>query len=266
MKQHIETTAQVESDRASLTSTRTLRILKLLGSSGTPISIAEISQTMSIERNAVRRSLISLENEGFAYKIPGKNRYAISRSILSLLNKNTTFGDASKIILENLTLASEAVGFPCTFDTLEASSVVIEKIIDPNNEEESLEYGVGSIIPIHCSSAGRMMIASRFQDIAGTLPNNFERCTDRTLTEKSAVFQKAMTEYDRGYAYAQDEWIDGVSCTGVAISGANNKTLGAICVGGPTSILTRNLSAEIGPFLSKVISPLISRKLQTTSR
>jgi len=43
--------------------------------------------------------------------------------------------------------------------------------------------------------------------------------TDTTVTSPLKLFQIASNELDRGYGHCLDEWMEGVSCVGIAVKG-----------------------------------------------
>jgi len=80
---------------------------------------------------------------------------------------------------------TETTGMASTFDTIEGRDIVIADIINPSDENAKLDIPIGTKIPVHCSSAGRMMLASEFIQLAPLFTGELENFTD---TRAGGVF------------------------------------------------------------------------------
>lgn len=232
----------------STTSVRTLKVLKFLSLCTSSIGIGEIARSLGEERNAVRRSVQALTEEGFVYKEPCCNKYKISVSVKQLSQKFIEPSDSMKLIEEYLNIINDVTGELTTYDTMESNFIVIDTFCDIKKYED-LGIKIGDKIPAHCSSAGRIMAAKNFQKAVPIISQSLSPFTDKTITDESHFLCELKKAEERGFAYCQDEWIEGISCVGSAIKNSNGLVESGISVGGNSSRFSDQYCQDIGTYI-----------------
>lgn len=248
---------------SSSTSVRTLRVLKFLSLCTSSIAIGEVARSLGEERNAVRRSIQALSEEGLVYKEPCCNKYRISASVKQLTHKFSEPSDSMKLIKEYLMTMNDFTGELTTYDSMESNFIVIDDFCDIMKHEK-LDIKIGDKIPAHCSSAGRIMAAKNFQKAVPIISRSLEKYTDRTITSQTTFLDALKNAEAKGYAYCQDEWIEGISCVGSAIQNSNGNVESGISVGGSTSRFTDQYCENIGQYI-KAQCIKLSQELQKYS-
>ena len=251
------------SGTSSSTSVRTLRVLKFLSLCSSSIAIGEIARSLGEERNAVRRSVQALSDEGLVYKEPCCNKYKISASVKQLTHKFSEPSDSMKLIKEYLVTINDVTGELTTYDTMESNFIVIDDFCDVSRHEK-LDIKIGDKIPAHCSSAGRIMAAKNFQKAVPIISRSLEKFTDRTITDQVNFLDELKNAEEKGFAYCQDEWVEGISCVGSAIQNSNGRVESGISVGGNSARFTNKYCEDIGDYL-KVQCIKLSQELQKYS-
>jgi DNA-binding IclR family transcriptional regulator len=108
------------------------------------------------------------------------------------------------------------------------------------------EKAIGSDYPLHMEkkplylhhlSAGKAILAhlpeKRVEEIIEK--HGLPKRTENTITTREALYDELETVRERGYAYNQEEEVDGLRAIGAPINGPDGEILGALSLSGPKS-------------------------------
>ena len=216
---------------------------------GTSMSIGHISSELKEERNAVRRAVYALLDEGFLYRVEGGRRYALSHQILALgvpLGLNGRYAELLTPFLEEL--ASETGEVAC-IDVIEDSDVVIQYVASHPDASMQSEVAAGMRLPGHCSAAGRVILAENFAALAPRFGSKLQRFNERTVATPIDLFDLARREQAQGYGIAMGEFVDHVACVGTAILGPDGAYSRGISIGVLRNRLIPQYAKELGDYL-----------------
>jgi DNA-binding IclR family transcriptional regulator len=89
---------------------------------------------------------------------------------------------------------------------------------------------------LHCISLGKAMLAymseERVRDIIDE--HGLKRYTPQTLTAQEALFDELEQVRERGFAYDEEERIEGIRCVAAPVTAAGD-IFGAVSVSGPAT-------------------------------
>lgn len=105
--------------------------------------------------------------------------------------------------------------------------------INPTDQE-------GYRTPMHCIAAGKAMLAEfstqRVEDIIEA--RGLTKLTRHTITDKEKLFEELEEIAEQGYAFNDEEYIEGLRAVGATVQGNDGAVLGAISVSAPTKEIT----------------------------
>ncbi|MDG5761662.1 IclR family transcriptional regulator [Natronococcus sp. A-GB1] len=99
---------------------------------------------------------------------------------------------------------------------------------------------VGKREYLHCISLGKAILAyyprERVEEIIDEygLPGY----TDQTITNREELFDQLETIRERGYAFDDEEKIEGLRCVAAPVKASKDEVLGAVSISGPSSRMT----------------------------
>ena len=95
---------------------------------------------------------------------------------------------------------------------------------------------------LHSTAFGKAMLAymseQRVEDILDR--HGLPARTDQTITDREELFEDLKAIRDRGYAYDDEESLQGLRCVAAPIHAPNDSVIGAVSVSGPISRLSES--------------------------
>lgn len=214
--------ATPESDSFVRSFARGLAVIEAMGQGSGENTVASIAAGTGLPRTVARRILMTLTELGFT-RTDGKT-FRLTPKILNLGMTYLTslpFWGLAQNVLENLCAEVKESVALSVFD--EGSVVFLLRI--PSRNVMSLRLGVGSRLPAHVTSPGRVLLA--YQDEASQA-RYFEKMdlksyTAATLATAPEITQKLQEVKQLGYA-----WVDGeldMSICGLSVPVRNEEGL-----------------------------------------
>lgn len=118
---------------------------------------------------------------------------------------------------------------------------------------------------LHCTAAGKSILAQlpeqRIESIISE--RGLPRITAETIHQQEPLFEELSEIRERGYAFADEEQLQGIRAVGTSITGPNNETAGAIAVSGPTARLQQERFHDTLPEIVLQTANICEVNLQT---
>lgn len=99
---------------------------------------------------------------------------------------------------------------------------------------------VGKREYLHCISLGKAILAhyprDRVEEIVDE--HGLPECTPQTITSRDELFEELETIRERGYAFDDEEKIEGLRCVAAPVTAGEDDVIGAVSVSGPSSRMT----------------------------
>ena len=209
---------------------RGLRVIEAFDGRPQGLSIADIARATELSRAAVRRLLITLELLGYIES--NGRKYRLRHRVLHL--------GMSYLSSSSLATVSQPAVQKITDDLGESSSVCVldgdEALCVARAVRRglmSLDVSTGSRLPVHCTAAGRVLLATLAEE---QLASQLERIDLKALTAKTVVSREALARdirrvREQGFSLIDEELEAGIRALAVPIVSKEGHILGSLGVG-----------------------------------
>jgi len=196
--------------------------------------VTEIATEVDRTKGTVHSHLTTLVQNHYLTK--KDNQYQLSLRYLDLgetVKNRLGFYEVARTELNDLASKSNELA---QFATEEHGQIVYihkaqgEKAVESASSVGKREYP-------HCISLGKAILAylpqKRTEEIVER--TGLPRYTPQTITTQGELFERLKQIRDRGYAFDNEERIDGLKCVAAPVTDSNGRVLGAVSVSGPSS-------------------------------
>lgn len=213
--------------------TRSWQILEFICNEG-PVGVTEIADTLDLPKSTVHNHLKSLEaqacilNEDGAYEL-GLRLFNLG---MHARRKKEEFVRLEPKVEE----LAERTGERAQFIVEEAMHAIhLYTKIGPNGVDIGTDVGTRRH-DLHAIAAGKVILATVAEERleAYIKTADFEGFTEKTITDEEALRDTLQTVYNRGYAFNDEESMDGLRAVAVPVQYPNDDLLGVLGVTGPT--------------------------------
>ncbi|RBI60378.1 IclR family transcriptional regulator [halophilic archaeon] len=223
-----------ESPRILKTVSRALKVIRTLEELD-GASVTEIADHLDISKSAAYNYLMTLEDQRLVVK--DGNTYSLSLQFLLLgeyvRNENTLY-EAGKEEIENL--ADETGEYAHLATIQHGLSVNLYKV--KGAKAVGSDYQTSKLQRpdyLHFSATGKSMLAhlprEKVEDIIDQY--GLPKRTENTIVDREELFAELEDIRERGYAYNEEEEVEGLRAIGAPICDRSNGVLGALSVSGP---------------------------------
>ncbi|MBS0418764.1 MAG: helix-turn-helix domain-containing protein [Proteobacteria bacterium] len=220
---------------------KAFRILDVLAANSREMTAKDVAQMVGSNLPTTHRFLVSLEAVGAVARTQqGKFQLGIK---LSRLGSKV---DDSKLLIEAVQPHLDALALECrevVYCAVRQGTGAIT--IAQAAPERSLLAGhpVGHILPIHCSAAGKMLLASLDSDRIERFLSALELTphTKATITDRVALSEALVAIRKQGYAVDNQEYEEGVRSVALPIRNARGRAIAVIGLSAPALRLDDSL-------------------------
>jgi len=195
------------------------------------MSIAQLSLRTGIPRAAVRRCLYTLGKLGYVASEDGRS-FALRPQILSLGHaylSSVPLVMAAQPVLDQV---SAAIHESCSLAILDGDEILYVARSSASTRIMSIDLGVGSRLPAHCTSMGRVLLAGMpADDLAAFLRRvKLAPFTPRTLVAKDRLAEAIAVVGRQQYALVDQELEIGLRSIAVPVKDFRARVAAAINV------------------------------------
>ena len=213
---------------------KALAILEGVVNEGGPVSIARLAEALGMAKPTAHRIAVSLERQNFLQREPGTRRFIGGPRLVELslgtLEASTRQG-ARRAVLQDL---CDRTGETCNLGALAGNEVVYLDRVE-TQWPLALRFRPGSRVPIHCTAIGKLLLAGmprRRQDrMLRGVP--MKAYTGATIIDPGALQQELDRIREQGFAIDNEEFLAGVVCVAVPITG--RRRYGGLAVSAPAA-------------------------------
>lgn len=238
-----------------MSNTQSTRMLKTLNVAGNIIevivaedtmTVTELSERLDMSKSTAFRYLKTLENLDFLSQTNGV--YELSYRFLLLgeyTRNNSQLYQVGKSEVDALAddfgyyahLVTETGGYGISLYQAKGDDVV-------NFDYQSAKLQQRD--PLHITASGKVILAHLPRERAMEIidQQGLERRTAKTITDKDELVRELKAIRERGYAYNDEEEVEGFRAVGAPIIDQNDSVLGSVSVSAPSSLLTDNAFTE----------------------
>ncbi len=212
-----------------------LHVLEVLAiaDTGDGFTLTELSRTIDMHPTTLFRMLATLQARGFVTRDRHTDRYRVGMRVLSLAStvlRDLDIRQVARPFLENLCKVTAELVYLTVLDNGEV--VTIERV--DANQPLSLRIEIGSRRPAYCTASGKAILTYLPElELAQILAAGMPMITPRTITTVSAMQQQMPEIRRRGFAWDDEERIEGVRCVAAPVFGMEGRILGAVSLAAP---------------------------------
>lgn len=219
---------------------RVLRALEELGDAPGGLGVTELGRCLGVDKSTAHRLLATMLARGFVRLNPHTQRYQLGLRLVvlgAIAARGVDLTDIARPVLEAL-----------RDDTGEASSLAVlseGEVIFLAKAAASgaltVNHGVGTRLPAHCSALGKVLLAG------GKDPEQIDRAiaqrglaghTPRTITDPDDLRRHLAQVAARGWAIDDEEYAVGLRCLAAPIRDAMGDVVAAAGISGPVTRVT----------------------------
>lgn len=219
------------------------------------LTISDSSKITGLSRPVTRRVLLTLEKLGYAKERDG--RFSLTAKILSLgysYISSQNLWEIANPFLENL---SEKIGESSSLSTLDDTDIVYVARV-PVNKIMKISLGVGTRLPAHTTSMGKVLLASLSPHKLDIYfqKTKLETYTANTITDEKQIREELTEVYKNGWSLSQNQLEDGLISIAAPIRDIKGNVVAAV-----------NCSTHSGRSdLSKVLNEYLPLLLETADQ
>ena len=215
------------------------------------LTIAQISQRTGIPRAAVRRCLYTLGRLGYVGS-DDRRTFALRPKILELGHAYMTSSPLASSSQPILDRVSDVIRESCSMAILDGDEILYIARSSTHDRIMSIDLGLGSRLPAHCTSMGRVLLAGlAAPDLDAFLARvRMIAYTNRTITSPQKLADAIAKVRRDGYALVDQELEIGLRSLAVPVQDRTGRVAAAVNVGVQASrVMAADLESRILPEL-----------------
>jgi IclR family transcriptional regulator, pca regulon regulatory protein len=226
------------------------------------MTLSEVSERTAMSRAAARRFLLTYTYLGYM-QTDGKY-FSLTPKVLDLGYKYISSMDIIEIAKPFMVKLSKEVEESCSIGLLENIDIVYI-VQEQVSRVMTVSLKVGSRLPAHLTSMGRMILAMN-EDLKNELLDRFDykQLTENTIVDKDSLNLELIKIKNLGFAFVDQELEVGLRAISTPIFSKNEKVNFALTILSPTNRYTQNemINRFLGPMLEscKGISDILRRQ------
>lgn len=218
------------------------------------LSIQNVSAELGVHKSTASRLMSTLVAQNFATPNEGRRGFRLGPAVQihsALTVDQRRLSELAHPILERLVSETDE----CAHAGVASGGAAL--VIDDVETGQSLRVvaGRGRRIPLHCTSAGKCLLAFGLAAFPDELPER----TARTLTKPDILRAHLAEIVEQGYALDDEENQLGVRCLSAPVFGAEGAPVGCIGIDGPSIRMTHDRIDSLAAIVMKGAEELSSR-------
>jgi IclR family pca regulon transcriptional regulator len=206
---------------------RGIAVIQVFSREHPSLTLSEVARLTGITRATARRILLTLEDLGHV-RSDGR-RFSLTPRVLTLgwaYLSSLNLWDVAQPLMEEL---AERMHESCSAATLDLPDVVYVARV-PTHRIMTISLGVGTRLPAHCTSMGRVLLADLPDDELDAFLEEgpLEAYTDRTIVDPARLRRELGTVRKQGWAMVDQELEIGLRSIAAPIRAASGRTLAAL--------------------------------------
>jgi len=229
-----------------------LHVLEVLASVDTAdgLSLTELSRTLGIHRTTLLRILTTLQVRGYVSRDRVTDRFRLGMRVLSLAStvlRGLDLRQVARPTLERLCAETQEL---VLLTVLDHGAVVTVECLE-GNQTITLRTELGARRPAYCTASGKVLLAHLADDeVDRILATGMPPITPRTITSADVMRQHLVETRERGFAWDDEERLEGVRCVASAVFDVEGHTRGAVSIASPSLRTSWERMGQLGVAVS----------------
>ena len=231
---------------------RAVMLLEVLADKEAELGIVELSRKTGLNQSTVHRLLRTLFNLNFIDQNPNTHKYRLGLKLFEL----------GSSIINNIDIVKNAIPYMKTLskkynEAVNLAKLDKDKIVYIHKIESSttlkLDLKLGSRHPTYCTGLGKVLLAYLEEDELNFYLERvkLKKFTSNTITHQEKLKEELILIRQQGYAFDNEEYIQGVCCLAAPVRDYANKVCAALSIAIPSARLKDN---EISLVIRDVIN------------
>lgn len=225
------------------------------------LGVSELSKKIGLSKNQVFRILMTLSSKGYVEQNRASQNYRLGVKVVELCRAYTRKATITRLPRNVLEEFQAKIGETVLLCVPNGSKAVCVDTVESSHPVRVATQS-GSPLPLHATAHGKAQIAFLGgDDPEGRLPKELTRFTSKTMTDRKKVLEQLQDVVRTGWAFEDEEYLDGVRAIAVPVYDYAQQVVGSIGVSAPSYRLSdETIRTSILPELQLVASNL-SRRL-----
>jgi IclR family pca regulon transcriptional regulator len=192
-------------------------------------TLTEVARSTNLSRATARRVLHTLVSLGYA-RCDGRT-FELTPKVLDIGYAYLSSLDIASIAEPAMEALVEQTSESCSAAVLDGAEIVYVARV-PTHRIMTISLGLGSRLPAHATSMGRVLLAELEPDhVRQALgPGPYAACTSRTITDPDALAEELTRIRRQGWAVVDQELEDGIRSVAVPLRNGNGQAVAALNV------------------------------------
>ncbi len=208
---------------------RGLAVLRAFGEPGASLTISEVAERTALSRATARRILLTLHELGYVES--DKREFSLTASILDLAKPFITSGDPWQFAKSYLQSLTDRLGESASIAVLDGTEILYVAR-SPTRRLMTLAVTVGSRLPAHATSKGRVLLAflpeAELEAYFGRTA--IARYTDKTVVDEQQL-RGILTDVRRqGWSIVDQQLEEGLCSVAAPVTDASGRVGAALSV------------------------------------
>jgi len=231
---------------------RALDVLSCFSSKTPDLSMTQIAEITKMNKSTVHRLLATLEERRFVQRDPLTGRYQPGNGLLQMAFLTLDRNGIREIAAPFMQRLNEMHRETITLSTLDDVDMVYIDVLE-SPQSVKLAAKPGQRLPVFCTASGKVVMAySNDVFVKKVLEQELPQYTPYTIRDLETTFHIMDLVRERGFAYSEQEYEEGINAVAAPILGKNNAPVASIAVAGPAYRLTVERMLSIGPSVASV--------------
>lgn len=210
---------------------RGLQVIRSFSAQAPQQTLSEVALRTGLTRAGARRILLTLE--GLGYVFSEGRQFSLTPRILDLgfaYLSSLPLWNLAEPVMERLV---ESVKESCSAAVLDGADIVYVLRI-PTHQIMSINLGLGSRLPAHCTSMGRTLLAELADDALDRMLRAHPptRRTERTLLDIGALKAELRAVRQQGWCLVNQELEEGLVSLSAPIRDRSGRAIAAMNISG----------------------------------
>jgi len=229
---------------------RIARVLNLVGTLPSGLTLSEISEALSLPKSTTFRMLQALGQKGMLRKDERTKLYCLGPAVLGLAASALDQSDIRSVAQAPLQELAAVLNETVYVTVLYGENAIVELALESERRFQHL-IRTGKPVPLHCASAAKAIIAYHEEEKIDQLLGDkvLQRFTPRTTTDLAQLKQELRQIRKQGYAVCDEEIEPGVRALSVPVCDRTGQVCASISVLGPTGRLDAEKQQAMLPHL-----------------
>jgi IclR family pca regulon transcriptional regulator len=220
-----------------------LSIIEAFGAQKRPLTLTQAAEITGHTRAAVRRSLLTLCNLGYA--VQDGRHFQLAPRTLRLGYAYVASDPLTKVAQPILEITSERTRESASIAVLDSQDAVF---VARSTHRRSLSSGlsVGARLPVYCSATGRVLLSEKTAAEVRFLLNRMSRTqlTPHTRTRLDDILKEIELVRTRGYSISDEELEIGLRSIAVPVRNGRGELIAAMSLSVSTARMSREQAID----------------------